>query len=76
MNENKNDSDEQNPENMSCVEEQWDEPSPSQNIWDADEYRNSLIGEEGDGDDSYISENNPFARQRFLKLKYKNLYAS
>ena len=72
---NENDSDEQIPEDMSCDEETWDEPSQSQDIWYADAYRNNLINTEGD-EDSHISENNPFAKQRLLKSKYKNLYSN
>ena len=71
INHDENDSDEQNLDKMSCEKGQGDEPPPSQDIWDADEYKNNWIGEEGDGDDSHISESNPFARQRLLKSKYK-----
>ena len=72
---NENDSDEQIPEDMSCDEETWDEPSQSQDVWHADAYRNNLMNTEGD-EDSRISENNPFAKQRLLKSKYKNLYSN
>ena len=52
---NENDSDEQIPEDMSCDEETWDEPSQSQDVWHADAYRNNLMNTEGD-EDSHISE--------------------
>ena len=72
---NENDSDEQIPEDMSCDEETWDEPPQSQDVWHADAYRNNLMNTEGD-EGSRISENNPFAKQRLLKSKYKNLYSN
>ena len=73
---NKNDSDEEIPEDMCCDEETWDEPSQSQDIWHANAYRNNLLNDNVADKDSHISENNPFAKQRLLKSKYKNLHSS
>ena len=73
---NKNDSDEEIPEDTCCNEETWDEPPQSQDIWHANAYRNNLLNNNGADEDSHISENNPFAKQRLLKSKYKNLHSS
>ena len=74
INGQENDSDEPNFEKMSFDEENWDEPTQSQDIWNAAEYKNNTLLDEDD--DTHISDNNPFAKQRLLKSKYKNLYSS
>lgn len=48
----------------------YEDISPTQNSWDADE-----LLDMDEGENHNISENNPFAKQRILKSKYKSKYS-
>ena len=55
-----------------CDEKEWKEPTQSQDMWDAQSYNDNIA----EDNDHHISENNPFAKQRLLKSRYKSLYSS
>ena len=53
-------------------EKEWEEPTQSQDMWHAQSYNDNIV----EDNDQHISENNPFAKQRLLKSRYKSLYSS
>lgn len=73
LNGEENDSDEIDFDgNTLSDEREWEEPTQSQDTWHAGSYHDNIV----EGNDNHISENNPFAKQRILKSKYKSLYSS
>lgn len=66
-----NDSDEMH-EDVKPDNDPFDDISPAQDVWNLDEDLLEIDRDEKQN----ISENNPFAKQRILKSKYKNMYSS